>query len=235
MTGRVPLQPDEPKIVQILVVEDERVIARDIKACLENLGYAVPAIASSGVEAIEKAKALHPDMVLMDIRLEGEMDGIQAAQQIWQDLHIPVIYSTGHSDHATVERAMATEPFGYILKPIKEQDLYVTLKTALKRYQSESRTVDPSFVNPATLATASPLEFPDGPLSWILTSTLSALQWKHSPMLKSASWVAWSALKPPEKWGKVLCCFASGTMPHAYAIQVLRLTFKKPIPPVLKV
>lgn len=121
------------------MVEDERIVARDIKACLENLGYVVPAIASSGEDAIVKAKAIRPDVVLMDIRLEGEMDGTQAAQKIWHDLQIPIIYSSGYSDQATVERATATEPFGYILKPIKERDLYVAVKTALQRYQLETK------------------------------------------------------------------------------------------------
>lgn len=164
MTKRVLPQIDEPDTIQILVVEDERIVARDIKACLENLGYVVPAIASSGIEAVEKAKMLHPDVVLMDIRLNGEMDGIQAAQQIWQELHIPVVYSTGHSDRATVERAMATEPLGYVLKPIKEQDLYVTLKTALKRYQSEAKATSTPLNSHPVSSTANTLEFPDGPL-----------------------------------------------------------------------
>ena len=157
-----PLEP-----IRVLVVEDERVVARDIKACLENLGYAVSGMACSGLEAIEKATAIHPDVILMDIQLEGEMDGIKAAQQIWETLHIPVIYSTGHSDRATVERAMATEPFGYVLKPIKEQDLYVTLKTALKRYQAEVKALS----TPAALMPViedpvmEGFKLPDGPLA----------------------------------------------------------------------
>jgi PAS domain S-box-containing protein len=130
---------DSAPLIQVLVVEDERVVARDIKACLEHLGFKVVGIAASGVEAIEKAKTLLPNIILMDIRLEGEMDGTQAAQQIWQQLQIPIIYSTGYSDQATVDRATATEPFGYILKPIKERDLYVAIKTALQRHGLETR------------------------------------------------------------------------------------------------
>ena len=121
--------------LQILIVEDESVIAADIKDCLENLGYTVPAIAVSGEGAIATATALRPDIVLMDIRLKGEMDGIQAAEQIWSRLHIPVIYSTGYSDRYTMERAKATGPFGYVLKPIEERELYVAIETALQRYQ----------------------------------------------------------------------------------------------------
>lgn len=121
--------------IQILVVEDESVIAADIKDCLENLGYAVPAIAVSGETAIAFATTLRPDVVLMDIRLKGEMDGIQAAQHIWSYLHIPIIYATGYSDRSTMERAKATEPFGYVLKPIEERELYVAIETALQRFR----------------------------------------------------------------------------------------------------
>ncbi|MBD2072472.1 PAS domain S-box protein [Phormidium sp. FACHB-592] len=121
--------------IQILIVEDESVIAADIKDCLENLGYTVPAIAVSGEGAITTATALHPDIVLMDIRLKGEMDGIQAAEQIWSRLRIPIIYSTGYSDRYTMERAKATGPFGYVLKPIEERELYVAIETALQRYR----------------------------------------------------------------------------------------------------
>ena len=123
-----------PKTVQILVVEDESVIAADIKDCLENLGYAVPAIAVSGETAVDMATSIRPDLVLMDIRLKGEMDGIQAAAHIWHHLRIPVVYSTGHSDRSTMERAKATGPFGYVLKPVEEQELYVAIETALQRF-----------------------------------------------------------------------------------------------------
>ena len=138
MSGRATLESNPARTIRILVVEDENVIARDIKDCLENLGYSVPAIAASGVEAIAKATELLPDLVLMDIRLKGQMDGIQAAEQIWSRLQIPVIYSTGYSDKNTLERAKATAPFGYILKPIEERELYVAIETALQRYQLDA-------------------------------------------------------------------------------------------------
>src|SRR5579883_426068 len=128
-------ESDVASMVQILVVEDEGVIAADIKDCLEGLGYAVPAVAASGEEAIATATTLRPDIVLMDIRLKGDMDGVQAAAQIWQRLHIPVVYSTGYSDRVTLERAKATGPFGYVLKPIEERELYVAIETALQRYR----------------------------------------------------------------------------------------------------
>ena len=127
----------QPTTVQInvLVVEDEGIIAADIRDCLENLGYKVAAVASSGEIAVRLAMTTSPDIVLMDIRLQGEMDGIQAAQQIWEQLHIPVIYASGYSDHSTMERAKATGPFGYVLKPIEERELYVAIETALQRYR----------------------------------------------------------------------------------------------------
>lgn len=126
-----------PKTIQILVVEDETIIALNLKESLESLGYAVVGIATSGEKAVEKATKFRPDLVLMDIRLKGSMDGIAAAQQIWERFSIPAIYVTGHSDQSTLERAKVTAPFGYILKPVKEQELYVAIETALQRYERE--------------------------------------------------------------------------------------------------
>ena len=123
--------------IHILIVEDEYVIAANLQENLEALGYHVLDIACSASEAVEKAAALRPDLVLMDIRLQGERDGIQAAEQIWGRLQIPVIYVTGHSDKSTVERAKVTFPFGYILKPVKGKELYVAIETALNRHERE--------------------------------------------------------------------------------------------------
>lgn len=132
-----PVNADVEQTTQILVVEDERIIALNLKESLESLGYTVVGIAASGKKAVEKAAELYPDLVLMDIRLKGSMDGIQAAEQIWQRLTIPVIYVTGHSDRSTLERAKVTAPFGYILKPIKERELAIAIETALRRYERE--------------------------------------------------------------------------------------------------
>ncbi|MEH2367184.1 hybrid sensor histidine kinase/response regulator [Nostoc sp.] len=125
------------KTVRVLVVEDEYILAINLQESLESLGYVVLDIADSAEGAIAKATELRPNLILMDIRLRGEMDGIQAAEQIWHHLQIPIIYVTGHSDKSTVERATLTSPFGYILKPIKEQELYVAIQTALNRYDRE--------------------------------------------------------------------------------------------------
>ncbi len=123
--------------VKVLVVEDEFILAINLQESLETLGYSVLDIADSAELAIEKATELSPNLILMDIRLRGEMDGIQAGEHIWNRLQIPIIYVTGHSDTSTVDRAMLTSPFGYILKPIKDQELYLTIQTALKRYERE--------------------------------------------------------------------------------------------------
>ncbi|MBW4563199.1 MAG: response regulator [Mojavia pulchra JT2-VF2] len=125
------------KTIRVLVVEDEYILAINLQESLESLGYRVVDIADSAEAAIEKANKLRPNLILMDIRLRGEMDGIQAAEHIWNRLQIPVIYVTGHSDKSTVERATLTLPFGYILKPVREQELYVAIQTALNRYERE--------------------------------------------------------------------------------------------------
>src|SRR5207247_8300575 len=122
---------------QMLVVEDENIVARDIERNLHVLGYEVPAIAASGEDAIDKAVAIHPDLVLMDIRLRGRIDGVSAAQEIGGRLAIPVVYLTSYADDDTSQRAKLTEPFGYIVKPFEEKDLHATSATALYRQQTQ--------------------------------------------------------------------------------------------------
>ena len=109
---------------QILVVEDENIVAKDIEHRLKALGYHVPALASSGEEALKRAQETSPDLVLMDIRLKGTMDGVETAEELRRRFNIPVAYLTAYADANTLQRAKVTEPFGYILKPFEERELY---------------------------------------------------------------------------------------------------------------
>ena len=129
-------------MVKILVVEDEHIVAMDLMGRLRNLGYEVPDSASSGEEAIEKAGRWRPDLVLMDIFLNGVMDGIQAAGQIRARYNIPIIYLTAYADSSTLQRAKVTEPFGYVLKPFEERELLTTIEMALYKYRIEQRLKD---------------------------------------------------------------------------------------------
>ncbi len=124
---------------RILVVEDESIVAKDIQSCLQSLGYSVPAVVSSGTEAIKKAEETNPDLVLMDIVLKGRMDGVEAAEQMRDRFHIPVIFLTAYTDEETLRRAKTTEPFGYILKPFQERELHTTIKMALYKSQMEKK------------------------------------------------------------------------------------------------
>jgi len=125
---------------QILVVEDQGIVADDLRRRLTRLGYTVPDIAFSGEEAVEKAKTFHPDLILMDIRLKGDMDGVEAAEKIHGTLDIPIIYLTAHSDRETLSRAKKTEPFGYILKkPFDERELLSNIEMALYKHQMEKK------------------------------------------------------------------------------------------------
>ncbi|MDL1985283.1 MAG: PAS domain S-box protein, partial [Deltaproteobacteria bacterium] len=124
---------------RILIVEDEGIIAKDIQSTLNRLGYSVIGIASSGEEAIKKAMEIHPDIVLMDIVLEGAMDGVEAAEYIHDHFDIPVVYLTAYSDDTTLQRAKITEPFGYILKPFHEKELYTTIEMALYKHTMQRK------------------------------------------------------------------------------------------------
>ncbi len=128
--------------VRILVVEDESIVAMDIKHRLESLDYQVSEIASSGEEAVEKAGKTNPDIILMDIVLKGEMDGIDAAQIIKDRFDIPVVYLTAYSDDKTLKRAKITGPFGYIIKPFEDQELHSAIEVALYKHMMESKLKD---------------------------------------------------------------------------------------------
>jgi PAS domain S-box-containing protein len=120
-------------------VEDEDIIAMDLENKLKGMGYAVAALASSGQEAVRKAAALQPDLVLMDIRLKGAVDGVAAAHQIRAQYDIPVIYLTAHADDYTLHRAKKTEPVGYILKPFEDKELHASIELALHNHGVENR------------------------------------------------------------------------------------------------
>ena len=122
---------------QILIVEDEGIIAADIEDRLRRLGYEVAGWASTGEEALGAVAAKKPDLVLMDIMLKGETDGIEVARRIRLKYDVPVIYLTAYSDEAMLERAKLTEPFAYLLKPFSERELRANIEMALYKYRME--------------------------------------------------------------------------------------------------
>src|SRR5437016_14106690 len=126
-------------IPEVLVVEDEKIVAADIRENLRSLGYSVPAAISSGEEAISEASQNHPDLVLMDIQLKGRIDGIEAARLVQTRLNIPVVFITAFADDATIQRAKSTEPYGYIVKPFGKKELQSTIEVALYKYNRERR------------------------------------------------------------------------------------------------
>ena len=124
---------------RILIVEDDTLIAQEIEIRLIDLGYEIVGAASSGSEAIALAEKLQPALVLMDIMLKGEMDGIEAADYITRRMQIPIIYLSAFTDKATLQRAKITEPYGYIVKPFTERELQANIEMALYKHQSESK------------------------------------------------------------------------------------------------
>ncbi len=127
------------KPVRILIVEDESIVAMDLKNSLQVLGYQVVGAVCCGEDAIAQALAARPDLMLMDIMLKGEMDGVQAAEAIHAQLDIPVIFLTACADDATLQRAKVTGPFGYLLKPFEEWELRGHIEIALYKHEMEKR------------------------------------------------------------------------------------------------
>ncbi|MBI4303371.1 MAG: PAS domain S-box protein [Chloroflexi bacterium] len=123
--------------VRILIVEDEGIEALNIQRRLASTGYPTPEIVLSGEEAIEKAGELRPDVVLMDIMLHGEIDGVMAAEQIRARYDIPVIYLTAYTDEDTLKRAKITEPYGYIVKPFRDREIHIAIDMALYKHKIE--------------------------------------------------------------------------------------------------
>lgn len=122
---------------QILIVEDESVITESLQELLKNRGYGIAGVVSSGEEAIRKALKTHPDLVLMDIDLEGDIDGVEAARQIHKSSDIPIVYLTAYADKDLLERAKITGPYGYVLKPFVAKDLQVVIEMALYKHKAE--------------------------------------------------------------------------------------------------
>lgn len=130
------------KAIRILIVEDDPVTATDLKRTLRRLGYEVLPVVASGEEAVRKTIQEPPDLILMDIKMPGKLDGIEAAARIQQQAAIPIIYLSAYSSEKLVERAKLTEPFCYLLKPFREKELQIAVEMALYKHQMEQRLSD---------------------------------------------------------------------------------------------
>ncbi|MCE1248814.1 MAG: PAS domain S-box protein [Firmicutes bacterium] len=124
---------------QIMIVEDDIISAEGLKAKLQDMGYPEPYVIHSGEDAVKMAVELQPDLILMDIKLFGELDGIDAAQKIQHSIDKPIIYLTSYSDEAIMQRAKITAPFSYMVKPVRERELHITIEMALYRHKMEQQ------------------------------------------------------------------------------------------------
>jgi PAS domain S-box-containing protein len=136
---REKYKPLQSTFIKILIVEDSRIIALDLQRSLTSLGYSVLGIVSSGEQALKKAKEEKPDLILMDIMIEGEDDGIATAGKIREAIDVPIIYLTAYVDEKTLHRAKITEPYGYLLKPYEERILHITIEMAIYKHRIEKR------------------------------------------------------------------------------------------------
>jgi CheY-like chemotaxis protein len=140
MLPRNPLEQEKAVLApladsawKILVVEDEAIVAMDIQSILRKLGVRQTEVVHTGEESIQKVAAGRPHLVLMDIKLKGKLDGIEAAHEIFNHYNVPVIYITAFGDEGTLKRANGTARYGYITKPFEETDLQSTVQNALHK------------------------------------------------------------------------------------------------------
>jgi CheY-like chemotaxis protein len=122
---------------KVMIVEDEAVVALHLRQELTRLGYFVAGVATAGEQALKMVEEVFPDVILMDIHIQGEMDGIETAKRIPRYLHIPVIYLTAYSEDSTLKRAGDTYPYGYLIKPFLDRELHASIKMALERSRAD--------------------------------------------------------------------------------------------------
>jgi len=125
--------------IRILVVEDEAIVALDIKSRLKRMGYDVVGVCATGEEAVVHVGRTRPELVLMDIMLAGDMDGIEAAGKIREEYGVPVVYLTAYADKQTLDRAKITNPFGYVIKPFEDRELLTTIEMALYKFEADNK------------------------------------------------------------------------------------------------
>ena len=149
--------------IRILIVEDEPIIAEDISSALEKNEYKVSAIVYDKEEALSELLKNTPDLALLDINLDGKQDGIEIAEIIARDHHIPFVFLTSYSDKGTLEKAKHTEPSGYIVKPFSEAGLYSTIEIALHNFAQKNKKEFPELslhrINKSLPETISEREF----------------------------------------------------------------------------
>ena len=122
---------------RVMIVEDEAVVALHIRQELTKLGYTVAGTATAGEQALKMIEEVFPDIILMDIHIQGAIDGIETASRIPRYLHVPIIFLTAYSEDVTLKRAGETHPYGYLIKPFLDRELHATIKMALMRSRAD--------------------------------------------------------------------------------------------------
>ena len=172
--------------LSILIAEDENLIAEELRDRLQRMGFAVAAVVASGEEAIAGCGEKSPALVLMDICLKGDLDGVVAAETIRERFDIPVVFLTAHSDDATVDRAKRTGPFGYLLKPFAERELHLTIEMALNGHAVEQRLKESEQKYATTLTSIGDAVIStdtEGRINFMNRVAEALTQWRHEEAL----------------------------------------------------
>ncbi len=184
--------------INILIVEDESVVAMGLEQDLKKLGYQVSDIVSNGIDAIEMAGEKTPDLVLMDIKLEGEMDGIKAAEAIRKKFMIPVVYLTAYADEETIQRAKITEPYGYIIKPFNERELHSAIEIGIYKNKIEQEMVIKNVAIESSI-NAIAMGSTDGKITYVNDAFLKTWKYTHPSRIIGRTFDSlWSEGKNPD-------------------------------------
>lgn len=212
--------------ISVLIVEDEAIISMHISKIVERLGFDVCGMVSYGEEVIDAVEKFHPDLILMDIMLAGEMDGIQAADLVKQQHDIPIVYLTGNADRSTVEKARTTEPFGYLSKPVSERDVYAAIDTAIFKHNMELKLKESEeryrFLSEKSSDIIYRMSIPDGVYEYVSSASINLTGYKpeeyyNNPVLmKKYIHPDWRDYFK-EQWRNLL----KGDVPPTYEYQII--------------
>ncbi len=197
---------------RILVVEDEAIVARDLMQRLEGLGYSVTGTAASGAEALALADSTRPNLVFMDITIQGTMDGIETAKRLSHRMDVPIIVLTAHTDTGTILRAKQARPYGYLIKPLDEREMITTIEMVMSRHVSDvsARLMEQAIANAGVGMVMVSARGPSYPVTMCNAAFERLSGYSRADVVGSSPWFLEGPLQGREEGGRLRDALAAG-------------------------